>query len=139
LGVSLDPHVGELPQSLASLLQTGRTNLGERYAEAVREFEERRLEREEAPLAPPPTDEEVGAWNGAMHDWHTRNSGLSEADVGGSDESWTMGWGLPGAGERSLGGTVGTRALEQANPNAISRLNGAGATPALNEGLQRLG
>ena len=139
MGVSLDPHVGDMPRLFQPLLQTGRINLGERYADAVREFEERRQSREEGPLAPPPTDEEVEAWNGAMHSWHARNSGFSEADLGGDGGSWTMGWGLPGSGDRSIGRAASASSLEFANPNAASRLNGAGAAPALKEGLQNLG
>ncbi|HLX80271.1 MAG TPA: putative Ig domain-containing protein [Burkholderiales bacterium] len=139
MGVSLDLHVGDMPRLFQPLLQIGRINLGERYADAVREFEERRQSREEAPLAPPPTDVEVEAWNSAMHSWHARNSGFSEADLGGDGGSWTMGWGLPGTGDRSLGGAASAGSLELANPNATSRLNGAGATPALKEGLWNLG
>jgi len=74
-----------------------------------------------------------------MHAWHARNSGFSEADLGGDGGSWTMGWSLPGTGDRSLGGAAGANSLERANPNAASRLNGAGAAPALKEGLQNLG
>src|SRR6185369_17233692 len=37
-----DPAFREVQHSTDALLQTGRANLGERYAEAIREFEERR-------------------------------------------------------------------------------------------------
>ncbi|HEY8068775.1 MAG TPA: putative Ig domain-containing protein [Burkholderiales bacterium] len=138
VGVPLDPLFREMQQRFDVLLQTGRSNLGERYAEAVREFEERRLRREEAPPPPPPTDEEVEAWNSAMHDWHERNPGFSETDLGGRDGTWTTGWGLPGAGNRLDGAAGSGRVLDLANPNAASRLNGAGAAPALGEGLRDL-
>jgi hypothetical protein len=74
-----------------------------------------------------------------MHDWHDRNSGFAETDLGGNDGTWSVGWGLPGAGNRSLDGITGAGSgLELSNPNAVSRLNGAGATPSLREGLQDL-
>lgn len=138
VGVPLDPLFREMQQRFDVLLQTGRANLGERYAEAVREFEERRRNREEAP-APPPADEEVEAWNGAMHNWHERNPGFSEADLGANDGTWTMGWGLPASGYRPLDGAPGVGTIPGlANPGASSRLTGAGAMPALREGLQDL-
>ncbi|HYM22115.1 MAG TPA: putative Ig domain-containing protein, partial [Vicinamibacterales bacterium] len=91
---SADPVFREIEHRLDVLLQTGRHNLGERYAEAIREFEERRLERENAPLPPPPTEEEIEAWNAAMHTWHDRNPGFAETELGGNDATWSMGWGL---------------------------------------------
>lgn len=137
-GVPLDPLYREMQQRLDVLLQTGRANLGERYAEAVREFEERRT-RKEAPLPRRPTDEEAEVWNGAMHNWHERNPGFSEADLDTNDGSWTMGWGLPGASHRSLDGAGNVGTLPGlASPNSTSRLTGAGAPPALSEGLQDL-
>jgi hypothetical protein len=73
-----------------------------------------------------------------MHDWHERNPGYSETDLGGRDGTWTMGWGLPGARNRLDGAAGSGRVLDLANPNAASRLNGAGAAPALGEGLRDL-
>lgn len=135
----IQPQFAESMTRLDALLKAGDTNLGESYADAVRAFEARRLGRGMAFLPPPPTAEEVETWNNAMHDWHARNSGFSEIDIGGNDDSWTMGWGLPGAGNRSLGGGADGRALELANPNAASRLGGAASVPALSEGLRNLG
>jgi Ca2+-binding RTX toxin-like protein len=136
--VPRDPLFREMQRRFDVLLQTGRSNLGERYAEAVREFEERRRRRDEAP-SPPPTEGEVETWNNAMHDWHERNPGFSETDTGASDGTWTMGWGLPGGGLRPLNGPAGNGALPGlADPNAMPRLPGAGAGPALREGLQDL-
>jgi hypothetical protein len=125
-------------RSLDDLLRSGRANLGEHFSEAIREFEERRLERE-AQESPEPTDEEVEAWNGAMHDWHDRHPGFAEADLGGNDGTWSMGWGLPAAGGQALGGSMSTESLlSVAKPLALPRLGGAAAAPALGEGLKAL-
>ncbi len=139
VGVPADPLFRDMQRRADILLQTGRANLGERYAEAIREFEERRLQQEESP-SPPLGDEEVEAWNGAMHSWHERNPGYAETEFGGGDGTWTMGWGLPGPGEPSLGGSAGSGSPPGlANPLALARLTGAVAAPALSEGLQILG
>jgi hypothetical protein len=128
-----------MQQQFDQLLQTGRTNLGERYAEAIREFEERRLQREEPPESPPPTDEEIEAWNSAMHDWHDRNPGFAESELGGGDGTWSMGWGLPGGGGQSLGASVSSATLlDVAKPAALPRLGDAAAQPALLEGVRNL-
>ena len=118
------------------LLQTGRANLGERYAEAIREFERRRVEREEAPAPPPPADEEVAAWNAAMHAWHERNPGFGESDLGAADGGWTMGWGLPASAGASLAGEGSSVLPGLTNPYALPRLTGASRAPALSEGLR---
>ena len=139
VGVPADPLFRDMQRRFDVLLQTGRTNLGERYAEAIREFEERRLQREEPPSAPPPSDEEVAAWNSAMHAWHDRNPGFAETDLGGNDGTWTMGWGLPGPGESAYGGSASAGAPPGlANPMALSRLAGAAAAPMLGEGLREI-
>jgi hypothetical protein len=128
-----------MQQRFDVLLQTGRTNLGERYAEAIREFEERRMRREDPPPPPPPSDAEVVAWNSAMHAWHDRNPGFAETDLGGRDGTWTVGWGLPGPDDRSRDGATGAGAIPGlGNPNTLSRLTGADSAPALAEGLRNL-
>jgi Ca2+-binding RTX toxin-like protein len=137
VGVPADPLFRDMQRRFDVLLQTGRTNLGERYAEAVREFEERRLQREEVPPPPPPSDEEVEAWNSAMHAWHERNPGFSEIDGGSGDGVWTMGWGLPESGDRTLDGAAGVPP-GLANSGAFPRLPGAGSAPGLSEGLRDL-
>jgi hypothetical protein len=135
---SADPAFRAVQHQLDALLQTGRANLGERYAEAIREFEERRLEREEAPT-PPPTEDEIEAWNAAMHSWHDRNPGFAETDLGTSDGAWSLGWGLPGAQQSALGDvTSGTGTPGLANPSAIERLRGAASAPALSEGFSQI-
>ena len=139
VGVPIDPLFREMQQRSDILLQTGRNNLGERYAEAIREFEERRLQREEEFAPPPPTDEEVAAWNSAMHAWHDRNPGFGEAEAGAGDGTWTMGWGMPGPGEGLPGGTTTMASLlEIGSPLSASRLAGAASAPMLSEGLRQL-
>lgn len=138
-GVAADSLFRDVQQRLDVLLQTGRSNLGERYAEAIREFEERRLEREESPPPPPPSEDEIAAWNGAMHAWHERNPGFAEADLRENDGTWTMGWGLPGPGDyASVGFAVAGAVPGLANPMALSRLGGAAAAPMLGEGLREI-
>jgi hypothetical protein len=137
VGVPADPLFRDMQQRFDVLLQTGRTNLGERYAEAVREFEQRRQQREEPPPPPPPADEEVEAWNSAMHSWHDRNPGFAETELGGNDGTWSIGWGLPGPGDNPYGGAVSAGALPGlANPLINSRLTGAASAPMLGEGLR---
>ena len=139
VGIPADPLFRDMQRRLDVLLQTGRANLGERYAEAVREFEERRLLREEAAPPPPPSEEEVEAWNSAMHAWHEQNPGFSEIDGGSGDGVWTMGWGLPGSGRMlESGGSGADPGPGLANPGALPRLPGAGNAPALSEGLRGL-
>jgi Ca2+-binding RTX toxin-like protein len=135
LGDAADPAFRAIEHHFDDLLQTGRANLGERYAEAIREFEERRRQRDEAPLPPLPSDEEVAAWNTAMHAWHDQHPGFAETDLGGGGNSWGLGWGLPGAGENAVGATASRPVVE--NPNLV-RLNGAAPTPSLGEGLREL-
>jgi Ca2+-binding RTX toxin-like protein len=133
---SAEPAFRDIQHRLDVLLQTGRTNLGERYAEAIREFEERRLEREEVPEPPPPSEEEIEAWNSAMHAWHDRHQGFAETELGG-DGAWGMGWGvsLP---DSSLGGARIASLTSLANPALHARLQGVASAPALSEGFQHL-
>lgn len=139
VGVPADPLFRDMQRRFDVLLQVGRANLGERYAEAIREFEERRMQREEAPPLPPPSDDEVAAWNSAMHTWHDRNPGFAETELGTHDGTWTMGWGLPGPGDNALGGSASAAALPGlANPLAQARLGGAAAAPMLGEGLREI-
>jgi hypothetical protein len=138
VGVPADPLFREMQQRFDVLLQTGRANLGERYAEAVREFEQRRREREETPPTPPPSDEEIAEWNTAMHAWHERNPGFGEADLGAPEGGWTMGWGLPASGAATLGEGSATGMPGLANPYALPRLGGASSLPGLSEGLREL-
>jgi Ca2+-binding RTX toxin-like protein len=134
---STEPSFRDIQHRLDVLLQTGRTNLGERYAEAIREFEERRLEREEAPHTPP-AEEEIEEWNSAMHAWHDRHQGFAETELGGGDGVWGMGWGMNSPAERALGG-AGVDSLS--GPGSASlhvRLQGVVSAPALNEGFLHL-
>jgi Ca2+-binding RTX toxin-like protein len=135
IGVPSDPLAREMQERFDVLLQVGRANLGERYAEAVREFEERRRQLEESPPPPPPADEEIEAWNTAMHAWHERHPGFGEADLGGAGGGWAMGWGLPASAQLE-GGSPGLPSL--ANPHTLPRLTEAGAAPGLSEGFRPL-
>jgi Ca2+-binding RTX toxin-like protein len=134
---SAEPAFRDIQHRLDVLLQTGRTNLGERYAEAIREFEERRLEREEVPEPLPPTEEEIEAWNSAMHAWHDRHQGFAETEPGAADGVWGMGWGLIGP-EGSLGGAGSASLSSLASANLHARLQGVASAPALSEGFQHL-
>ena len=136
VGVPADPLFREMQQRFDVLLQVGRPNLGERYSEAVREFEERRQQREEQELPPTPTEPEIEAWNSAMHSWHDRNPGFAESDLGGNDGTWSMGWGLPGSGDSVLGGAAASAVPGLSNSLAQARLGGVAAAPMLSEGLR---
>jgi len=141
VGVPVDPLFRDMQQRFDVLLQVGRANLGERYAEAMREFEERRVQQEETPIppAPPPSDDELAAWNSAMHAWHDRNPGFAETELGGNDGAWTVGWGLPGPGDNALGGSAVSAALPGlANPMANARVSGATPAPMLGEGIREI-
>ena len=117
------------------LLQTGRTNLGERYADAVREFEQRRLEREESLPPPPPTDDETAAWNAAMHAWHDRHAEFGESDLGAPTPGWAMGWGLPASSP--LDGDAVPRP-NAGSPDSLGVLKGVSPRPSLIEGFRDL-
>lgn len=139
IGVPADPFFRDMQRRFDVLLQTGRANLGERYLEAVREFEERRLLREMPDEQPPPTGEEIEAWNEAMHGWHDRHPGFVEGELGVEDGAWSLGWGMAGSGERYPGAGIlagGTPGL--ANPNEQLRLRGSASLPSLAEGLRDL-
>jgi hypothetical protein len=139
VGISADPVYRDIDKRLDVLQQVGRTNLSERYAEAVREFEERRRQREEPTQPPQPTEEEVGAWNRAMHAWHDQHQGFDESDVGGGNGGWTLGWGNPVAVENSIGGASGSGTVPGlANPHALPGLKSVAVAPALSEGLRSL-
>ena len=140
VGVPLDPLFRDMQERFDVLLQTGHTNLGEGYAEAIREFEERRMQRDEPPPPPPPSEDEVAAWNSAMHAWHERNPRFAESDFGGDDGTWTMGWGLPGPGDHGRDdGAAGVGAVVGlVNPGVLARVTGASTAPALAEGLRSL-
>jgi Ca2+-binding RTX toxin-like protein len=138
VGTPVDPVFRDMQRRMDVLLQVGRPNLAERYAEAIREFEERRLQREESP-APPPTDDEIAAWNSAMHDWHDRHPGFAEPELGGDGGAWSIGWGLPGSGAAALGGTAAPGPLPGlADPLSAARLSGAASAPMLREGFREV-
>ena len=76
--VTLAPPVGKIEdavyQRIGALLAAPPTlhasSFMDRYGEAVREFRERQSAPPPAsPNPPPPTDEELGAYNAALHAW----------------------------------------------------------------------
>ena len=74
-----------------------------------------------------------------LHARHDRNPGYAEMDLGGGDGTWTMGWGLPGLGERGSGGIADAGVPPGlANPMTASRVAGVAAAPMLGEGLRDL-
>lgn len=138
VGVPLDPLYREMTRRFDVLLQVGRANLSERYAEAIREFEERRRQREAPAEPPPPTEEEVMAWNQAMHAWHDRHPGFADVDGVVQDGVWSTGWGA-GSGERSFDDLLSAGSAPRlSNLNALPGLGGAARAPGLMEGLRDL-
>ncbi|MGQ0509506.1 MAG: hypothetical protein ACT4P9_02745 [Betaproteobacteria bacterium] len=136
VGVPLDPLYREMTERFDVLLQVGRANLSERYAEAVREFEERRRQREAPEEPPPPTEREVMEWNRAMHAWHDRHPGFGDVDGVERDGVWAGGWGTSG-GERSFDDLLNVgNAPSLASPAALPRLGGAARSPGLSEGIR---
>ena len=138
VGVPLDPLYREMTARFDVLLQVGRANLSERYSEAIREFEERRRQREGPAEPPPPTEEEILAHNRAMHAWHDRHPGFADAEGEEQDGIWSAGWGA-GGDARSFEELVNVgSAPSLSNPNALPRLGGAARSPGLSEGLRDL-
>lgn len=137
VGVPLDPLYREMTARFDVLLQVGRANLSERYAEAIREFEERRRQREAPAEPPPPTDEEILAHNRAMHAWHERHPGFADIDGADQDGVWAPGWGA--GGERAFDELLDVgSAPGLANPAALPGLGGAARSPGLAEGIRDL-
>jgi hypothetical protein len=81
----------------------------------------------------------IAVSNSSMYSWHDRNPGFAETDLGGNDGTWTMGWGLPGPGDTSYGGTASAGAFPGlANPTALGRVAGAAPAPMLGEGFREI-
>lgn len=134
IGTSSDPVYREIDARLDVLLQAGRANLSERYAEAVEEFERRRKVAPEQPAEEVPGDE-VARWNDAMHAWHARHPDFGSIGAG-MDGTWTAGWGAIAAGGASLGELLrAANGPALSNPHALPGVSGAGAAPGLGEGL----
>ncbi len=139
IGESFDPVYRDIDARLDVLLQAGRSNLGERYAQAIEEFERRRSGSGETP-SPAPGNEEIGRWNEAVHDWHARHPSFDSAAGEAGDGIWTASWaGVAGSGA-SLDELVGAGAAPLlANPAGLARLSGVRPAPGLKEGLAQLG
>ncbi|HEX2567230.1 MAG TPA: calcium-binding protein [Burkholderiales bacterium] len=120
------------------LVEAGRINFAERYADAIREFESKRAGQERALASVDPGPIAIEAWNTAMHAWHERNPGFSETDLSTSDGGWAMGWGLPVSASRELEGSSPGLAPGLGNPEPVTRLSGVTASPGLREGLRQI-
>jgi Ca2+-binding RTX toxin-like protein len=135
VGVPADPVYRDIDARLDVLLQAGRSNLSERYAEAVQEFERR---REEPVESTPPEREEIGLWNEAVHAWHANNPGFEAGQAGPHDGSWAgLAPGLAGHGP-TLDDLLGAGSPGLANPHALARLQGAALMPGLKDGIADL-
>jgi len=138
IGTSFDPVYREIDARLDTLLQAGRANLSERYADAIEEFERRRKVDPEAPAEQQPTGDEVARWNDAMHAWHAQHPRFESGEAE-TDGAWSTGWGAIAAGSASLGELLGaSTGPALGNPHALPGLAGAGAAPGLREGLSIL-
>ncbi len=109
----------------------------ERYAEAIREFRERHSTLDERPVDSLPSDEEMGAYNAAMHAWldmdaaKTTAPDLNATDAGGV----TLSWFAAGSGfERLLAATSDAFARP-----GLSALPAIYSRPGLNEGFSKIG
>ncbi len=143
VGTPSDPVYREIDARLDVLLQAGRANLSETYAQAIEEFARRRRQREgeaSAPEPEAPTGEEIGRWNEALHAWHARHPGFDSGDAGSQDGVWTSGWGSLAGGGPSLDELLLAGGRHHiGNPYALPQLGGAQAAPGLREGIASLG
>ncbi|MGE3676892.1 MAG: calcium-binding protein [Burkholderiales bacterium] len=143
VGTPSDPVYREIDARLDVLLQAGRANLSETYAQAIEEFARRRRQREgeeSSPEPEAPSGEEIGRWNEALHAWHARHPGFETGDAGAQDGVWSSGWGGLAGGGPSLDELLvagGRNPL--GNPYALPRVSGAQAAPGLTEGIAVLG
>jgi hypothetical protein len=110
----------------------------ENYSEAIREFRERHKDAtEEDPSEPPPTDEEMAAYNVAMHAWldadARRMTSLAREEV----------WDFGGVQTHYYGGGPSIEHAPAGGANAFARPELGGmptihAQPSLAEGLTQL-
>lgn len=133
LGASLDPVYRDIDARLDVLLQAGRMNLSERYAEAIQEFERRRSGSDDTADPVPPNDD-VASRNQRMHDWHARHPAFDTGGRDAADGVWTNRWNpIAAARAADEAAAVGDGAL--ANPHALAGLKGASPAPGLAEGI----
>jgi len=138
IGTPSDPVYREIDARLDVLLQAGRMNLSERYAEAIQEFERRRTGNgEDSP--PPPASDDVAQWSERVHDWHARHPTFESGPTDAADGAWIAGWNGVAPGSQSLDELIGTGAVGSgANPNALGRIAGVRQAPGLSEGIAEL-
>jgi hypothetical protein len=109
----------------------------ERYAEAIREFRERSAPVEQPPADPLPSDEEMGAYNAALHAWLDRDAERAVAlDVSRAWDASSIPTGWVGAGsgfEQLLAST--SDAFARPGLGALTRIQ---AQPGIGEGLTKL-
>jgi len=133
-----DPVYERVESLLSAPATTHATSFVERYAEAIREFNERsRAADPSAPAAPPPpTDEEIGAYNEALQAWLDDDRRRIEAY--GVDDGWDLGWsaGTLAAGAHRIGLSL-QEDQGLARPG-LPALRAIHATPGLAEGVKNL-
>jgi Ca2+-binding RTX toxin-like protein len=136
IGQIQDPVYHQIGDLLFAPATQHASSFVERYAEAVREFRERQREREES-ITPPPTDEEMGRYNEALHAWLDQDAKrLASVQP---DEAWDFG----GAAPRYFGAGSGMERLLGLSEDAFARpglaaLKPIQAQPGLGEGFAKL-
>jgi hypothetical protein len=138
VGAIADPGYRQIESLLFSPAATHAPRFMERYAESIREFRERHSTVPDRQTTPLPTDEEMGAYNAAMHAWldmdAERRSLLDDwrgSDAGGPSAIWFA----TGSGfEQLLAST--TEAFTRPGLLALQSIQ---PRPGLTEGLTKLG
>lgn len=136
----IDDPVYERVESLLSAPAAAHaSSFVERYAEAIREFNERsrQSDPDAAPPPPPPTDEEMAAYNEALHSW--LDADRARLAAAPSEESWDFGgWAGPfAASPGNPGGGVAVADQALARPG-LPQPRAIHAAPGLAEGMGNL-
>lgn len=138
VGAIADPGYRQIENLLFSPATTHAPRFMERYAESIREFRERAATLPERSTEPLPSDEQMGAYNAALHAWLDNDAARAAAsDVSHTEEGGTIptGWLGTGSGfEQLLAST--TDAFVRPGLPALQRIQ---ARPGLSEGLAKLG
>jgi len=137
VGAIADPGYRQIESLLFAPAATHAPRFMERYTESIREFRERHSIVPDGQTTPLPSDEEMGAYNAAMHAWlDTDAERRSTADWQGSDGGGvTANWFSTGSGfEQLLAST--TDAFTRPGLPALQSIQGR---PGLAEGLSKLG
>lgn len=138
VGAIADPGYRQIESLLFAPAATHAPRFMERYADSIREFRERHSTVPERQTIPPPSDEEMGAYNAALHAWldmdAERRSMVDDwrgSDAGGVTANWFAG----GNGfEKLLAST--TDAFARPGLPALQSIQ---VRPGLSEGLGKLG